>query len=108
MVDIDDEGTHGTSVESVSWENDGTVFLELGELPDLSDSTLDEWGFFDEPAVEDEEDTDDEDEDEDEDDPYALSTTFTATPPPREFENLHAAIDYLSPTDGRRVDRRTH
>jgi hypothetical protein len=93
VVDIDDEGTHGASVESVSWENDGTISLELGELPELSDSTLDEWGFSVEPADEDEEAA----AEEDEEDPYALSTIFTATPP-RELENLQSAIDYLSPT----------
>jgi hypothetical protein len=93
LVDIDDDGSHGSSVESVFWENDGTVMLELGEHPDLSDGVLDEWGFSTEPADEDDEGA----VDEDADDPYALSTTFTATPP-RELENLQSVIDYLSPT----------
>jgi hypothetical protein len=104
MVEVDDDGELAVTVESVTWGADGSIHLDLGELPGVTDAELDEMGFSSIPI----------DEvvpfEDDHYDSYATSTsapagsldlkdvdvTFTATPP-KELENVELVVKYLAP-----------
>jgi hypothetical protein len=93
MVDIDDDGECAALVNSVFWDADGSVMLVFAELPGVSESDLDEWGFT--PRESEEDDLDDE-PDRELANLSELDTTFRATPP-QELENLRSVLEYLAP-----------
>jgi hypothetical protein len=105
LIEVDDDGELAVPVDSVTWAADGAVHLELGELPELAESELDEMGFS--PTPNDDEVAQFEDDDSDTiGDPMLepsdsrledVDPTFTATPP-KELQNVELVLEYLSPS----------